>query len=300
MNKGSLWLASVLIIALLSASSLFFLYLLSQCANGQYFETKTVYPEKPIIIPVDPNYLNNKLGVTPKDFPYKRVDLDAVIETRLVNSLSLYQPQGHIATFETGARQYVSLFKESQESLIAVVSWFLDNAEGVKIAQVVSEKLRYLGHVTYVSEQSINPYNISYRTVGGADYYELNVQITSPSQVLGTLYHVYGWTRQEGYYLGVLVYSVTAAGYFWINYGVEAWADQDVSYSTRPVWSEVQFSHNVVANHGPSASIRADGVARGDFIIFWIYMHLWASVGVDCYAQGPHYGGGWTWTELKS
>lgn len=293
--RGCVWSVNVFIIGLLVVSSLSVLFLLHQYAANGHFETKIVYPEKPLLISLNPNYLEDELGVTPKDFPYKRVDLDVAIETYLANSLSLYQLQGHIATYEVDERQCLTLFKESQEEAVVVVSWILDDAGSVKIAQVVSEKLRYLGHIDHEPKQTggSDALNAFYRETGGTEYYELNVRITSPSLVLGTLYYLYDWTKQEGYYSGTLVYSVTAAGYFWVNYGVEVWVGSDVSYSTihNPLWTQDWFTHSIIGNHGPSASIRADGQSH----MLFVYMQLWASVSVNYYLESQHNGGGTSW-----
>lgn len=275
----------------------------STCDQVKEVSFVTVYPEKPIVEQPNPDYLKDKLGVMPKTFPYERVDLDPSLEGDLVKILGGDQPLLHIASFSTGNSQYISLFEKNRRNSVLIVSWALDGGtKKVNIIQIVTEELKYLGGVSNDLKQTngVLNNNVSYRIVGGADYYELDIQIASMtgSQITGTLYHVYDWTRTEGKHGWTLVYSVTSAGWFWVNYGVEVWIDQDVSYDTihDSNWVRCWFRSWVVADHRPSASIRAEGQASrwwwiGPYVNIW----LWATVSVDYYLQGYHNGGGNTW-----
>ncbi|MGC8576656.1 MAG: hypothetical protein ACP5M7_01480, partial [Thermoproteota archaeon] len=199
-------------------------------------------------------------------------------------------------SFEVKGNEYITLFNKDGTNLFFIVYW--NNENKPVIMRSSYGEAKYIGKITYesklVKDRLFN--NTYYKTKGEVDYYELDIKIASydGSSIAGTLYHLYDFTTEEGYLGTELIYSVTAAGYFWVNYGVQVWIDRDTSHHEvyDAAWRTCWLNHYIVANNGPSASIRADGKTSSNTAGIVSNFELWATVSVDLYAQGYHNGDG--------
>jgi|GEM_PF-2006384 hypothetical protein len=300
-KKGFIKILSV-IFAVLVAYILFFSaffilrYRVNFCPFCSSWHTRTVYPEKPIIKQPNPNYLKDKLNVEPKSFPYKKVKLNPLLESEVAEEAKTNILWKHVASFEVKSNEYVTLFNKNGTNLFFAVYWANESKPVVMNSSY--EEAKYIGKITYESElvkdRLFN--NTYYKTKGEVDYYELNIKITSydGSTVTGTLYHIYDFTTEECYLGTELIYSATAAEWVYVNYGIEAWVDSDVSYGKTydPAWIQCSFSSRIMANYGPSASVRTDGKASAPVIpgLTAVEFDAFAVVSINFYGEGSYDG----------
>jgi hypothetical protein len=292
-----LTVAFLVLVAYVFISSAFFILRYGFCPFCSVnWRTRTVYPEKPIVEQPNPNYLKDKLSVEPKSFPYKRVELNPLMVSKIAEESKLDISWKHAASFEVKSNEYITLFNKDGTNLFFIVYWI--NESKPVIMRSSYGEAKYIGKITYesklVKDRLFN--NTYYKTKGEVDYYELDIKIASydGSSIAGTLYHIYDFTTQECYLGTELIYSVTAAEWAYVNYGIEAWVDKDVSYGKThdPIWIQCSFDSRIIANHGPSASIRADGKASAPVIpgITAVEFDAFACVSVNFYGEGSHDG----------
>lgn len=140
-------------------------------------------------------------------------------------------PFQEIAKFKITNDHYVTIFLTDEPNYYLEVSWMLFEGE-INILDEKTQEGVFILKTTYSKSCNTTDEKICYEIKGEATCYEIPIQINSVKYIEGIIYHAYDWTTTYAYLGSNLIYSVTASGDFYWNYGVEVWVYASASHQT--------------------------------------------------------------------
>jgi hypothetical protein len=233
----------------------------------------------------------NKFNRIPKSFPYKRVE----IEPQSKEILKGMFPFEEVATFKVIENYYITIFSTDKPNHYLEVSWKLSEGKIDVLEKRTQVGIFILRTIYSKSCNDTTNEKIHYEVKGEATYYEIPIQINSITYVEGTIYHTYDWTTTSAYLGSNLIYSVTAAGDFYWNYGVEIWVYAYASHQVHfPLWTTCWLNKEVSGQHTTACYVEARG--RASALLYYVPPFLsvnfenTAQVGHDCWGGENHWG----------
>lgn len=277
-------LLSLIFVQLFLASISFF------CPSCLNVSSKVVFEHhEPEIINTTQAFID-KFNRTPKSFPYRRVDtgLSKEVLMELGESISFQE----IATYEIADSYYVTIFLTDVPNRYLEVSWRLSTRKIDILDKKIQEGVFLLR--TKFHKETANE-GIRYVVEGEATYYEVPIQINSITYVEGAAYHTYDWTTTYAYLGSNLIYSVTAAGDFYWNYGIEIWVYAYAYHETHFFgWSKCWLNKEVSGQYTKAVYVEARGRASALLYVVPPFLSInfenTAQVGHDCWGGENHWG----------
>ncbi|MGQ9597693.1 MAG: hypothetical protein ACUVUS_10105 [Thermoproteota archaeon] len=256
------------------------------CANVSY---KVVFPHSvPEVINTTQAFIN-KFNRSPKTFPYERVEVEPQVKKALMERF----PFQEIATFKITNDHYVTIFLTDKPNYYHEVSWMLSEGK-INILDEKTQEGIFILKTTYSKSYKTNE-TIHYEIKGEATYYEISIQINSMKYIEGTIYHTYDWTTTYAYLGSNLIYSVTASGDFYWNYGVEVWVHPSASHQTHfPLWAPCWLNKEAFGQYTVSCYVEA--VGRASALLYYVPPFVsvnfknTADVAHDCWGGENHWG----------